>query len=104
EAVARLRARTPLEVHVHVVMPRRLAVDDDVVPGTARLVAAVLHAAAARGDDPLAAVGEDVLGLVHGDGARGSGVAAVAVLPAQRELVREEADRAVVALGAAAID
>src|SRR5829696_638291 len=92
---------TPQDVHVHVVVAIGASVDDEVVAGAARVVAAVLHASAAGGDQRLAALGEDVLPLVAPPRTE---TVVVGMAGADRELLRIELEGAVVALGPAAID
>src|SRR5439155_2310699 len=75
-----------LQVHVHVVVGRLLAVDDEVVPGPARLVPPVLDPAAPGGLQRGPARREDILSLVRMPDARGSDSVAVAVAAAHREL------------------
>src|SRR5436190_1420750 len=89
----------PLEVHVDVVAGVGPRVDHDVVAGAARLVGPVLHPAALRRDDALAALGEDVLALMYVTGPRGAVAVAVGVAGTHRELRRIELDRAVAAVG-----
>ena len=88
-------------MHVDVVHVRAVAVDHDVV-ARQRVVRLGLHAPAARGHEPRAALGERVLALVgvaRAPGAEAAGGAAEVVRAADREDVVVEVER--VALGVA---
>src|ERR671918_3167424 len=78
-----------LQVHVDRVLELTLAVDDDVVAGACVSVPE-LHPARLRGDDSLAAIGEQVLALVIPAGAES---VAVGVLSEDRELAIARARR-----------